>query len=585
MFFRRLFRISSSLLFALVNCSAPSNFFSEQPDGGSGETSRGMAGAANGGASGRAVESNTGGQKTAPTTAESAAGDGAHDGLAGASGGASTQGQGGTDASAVTAGAGQGGTDFQSTDGGEGETASTASWPLLNGVEWADTQGNPIQAHGGSVLAVGRYYYWFGERRNTQGTFAAIAAYRSLDLVRWEFVNDVLRDTSDPTLHGAMIRQPQVVLNVATGKYVMWMHWENGSDSGQARAAVAISGSVAGDYAYQGSFRPFAESGVMDHSLPGYMSRDCSLFVDDDQTGYFLSASNDDADLNLYQLSSDYSKVERRLAVLFAGQHRTAPVLFKRNSIYFLLSAGGANWSPNQTRYAASDALASGWSGMSDIGDATSFYSRPSFVLSIQHGGKSSYLYMGDRWALAWGGSAADSTYVWQPIAFPADRGMSMSWGNTLLIDASSASISATTHSFQIINVKSGAAMEVSGTSLVRGAGIVQNPQTSAPNQIWDLNYNGSGYFRVTNVQSKKLLDVSDELLGDGAKLQLWDDHNGDNQLWLIVDLGAGKFKLKNKLSGKFLSVAGASTANGAALEQRQSVSGEEQQWRFVPTP
>src|SRR3954469_6917662 len=105
MFFRRLFRISSSLLFALVSCSAPSNFFSEQPEGGSGETSRGMAGAANGGTSGRAVESNTGGQKTAPTTAESAAGDGAHDGPAGASGGASTQGQGGTDASAVTAGA------------------------------------------------------------------------------------------------------------------------------------------------------------------------------------------------------------------------------------------------------------------------------------------------------------------------------------------------------------------------------------------------------------------------------------------------------------------------------------------------
>src|SRR4051812_7964754 len=244
MFFRRLFRISSSLLFALVNCSAPSNFFSERTEDGSGETGRSMAGAASGGASGSAIESNTGGQKTTQTPPEMAAGDGAHEGIAGAS----TQGQGGTDLSAATGGAAQAGMDAGMADGGEGETLSPASWPLLNGVEWADTQGVPIQAHGGSVLAVGRYYYWFGERRNAQGTFAAISAYRSLDLIRWEFVNDVLRDTSDPTLHGAIIRQPQVVLNAATGKYVMWMHWENGSDSSQARAATALSDEVAGDY-------------------------------------------------------------------------------------------------------------------------------------------------------------------------------------------------------------------------------------------------------------------------------------------------------------------------------------------------
>jgi hypothetical protein len=54
----------------------------------------------------------------------------------------------------------------------------------------------------------------------------------------------------------------------------MWMRWENGVNYGEARAAVASSATVDGNYTYHGSFRPLANTGVVDHGKPGYMSRD-----------------------------------------------------------------------------------------------------------------------------------------------------------------------------------------------------------------------------------------------------------------------------------------------------------------------
>ena len=39
-----------------------------------------------------------------------------------------------------------------------------------------------MHAHGGGVIKVGEYYYWFGENRNADNTFRYVSAYRSTDL-------------------------------------------------------------------------------------------------------------------------------------------------------------------------------------------------------------------------------------------------------------------------------------------------------------------------------------------------------------------------------------------------------------------
>ncbi|WP_437627800.1 RICIN domain-containing protein [Sorangium sp. So ce1151] len=454
--------------------------------------------------------------------------------------------------------------------------------PLVNGIQWADTSGKPIQAHGGGVIKVGSYYYWFGENRNPDGTFYAVSCYRSADLRRWEFRNHVLTMDSDQDLDPANIERPKVVYNESTGEFVMWMHWENGVNYGEARAAVASSSTVDGDYRYHGSFRPLADSGVSDHGKRGYMSRDCGLFVDDDKKAYFISASNENYDLNLYELTPDYLAIERLTAVLFPGGHREAPALFKRNGTYFLLTSGATGWSPNQAKYATSRALGAGWSAMTNVADGTTYHSQSTYVLPVQGSAGTAYLYMGDRWAGAWSGRVNDSTYVWQPISFPSDTTMSMSWNNTLTIDTAAGTGTGATNNFKLVNRHSGKVMEVAGASSEDGAAVVQNPDSGGDNQKWSLNYNGSGYFRLTNVESGKVLDVPDESTSDGIALKQWANHDGDNQAWLLIDVGGGDVQMRNKNSGKLIGVVQGSTDDAAAVEQRSSSGGEEQRWELV---
>ncbi|HKO50192.1 MAG TPA: RICIN domain-containing protein, partial [Polyangiaceae bacterium] len=432
------------------------------------------------------------------------------------------------------------------------------------------------------MIKVADYYYWFGENRNPNGSFYAVSSYRSRDLRNWEFRKDVLRSTSHAELSPANIERPKVVYNAATGKYVMWMHWENGVDYGEARAAVATSSSVDGDYTYQGSFRPLSASGVTDHGKPGYMSRDCGLFVDDDQKAYFISATNENYDLNLYLLTPDYLKVDKLAAVLFKGGHREAPVLFKRNDTYFLLTSGATGWDPNQASYATASSLTGSWSALKNVGDGNTFYSQSTYVLPVQGSAGTAYLYLGDRWAGAWSGRVNDSTYVWQPIAFSSATSMSMSWNNTLSIDAGAGTIGAATRNFQFVNAKSGKALEVEGASSADGASIIQSPSSSATNQQWGLKYDGAGYFRISNVASSKVLDVPDESTADGVKLKQWKNTDGDNQAWLLIDVGAGLFQIRNKHSNKLVGVVDGASADGAAVEQRSAGTGDEQRWRLV---
>jgi hypothetical protein len=117
--------------------------------------------------------------------------------------------------------------------------AQAAPQTVTNGTQFKDTSGSPLHAHGGGVLKVGTYYYWFGEHRNADNTFRYVDAYRSTDLKNWEFRNHVLTEASAPELATANIERPKVMYNASTGKFVMWMHKENGTDYSEARASTA----------------------------------------------------------------------------------------------------------------------------------------------------------------------------------------------------------------------------------------------------------------------------------------------------------------------------------------------------------
>ncbi|MGO4936083.1 family 43 glycosylhydrolase [Fundicoccus sp. Sow4_H7] len=263
-----------------------------------------------------------------------------------------------------------------------------------NGSLWKDQEDNPIHAHGGFIIKYREYYYWYGEDRRDN---YYVSCYRSKNLVDWEFRNHCL--TSDSPTMGYRVRtkiqlinddgnkvnieRPKVLFNEKTKKFVMWAHFENGRNYNDAAIAIATCDTPDGDFVYHGHFNPF-----------GYMSRDCTLFKDDDGTAYFISAARDNADLHIYKLSDDYMNVEKLVHKLWQGEYREAPAVIKVNEEYLMITSFCTGWDPNQAKYSTAKSIEGNWSTLKDIGDETTFDSQASFLMKID----GAVIYFGDRW-------------------------------------------------------------------------------------------------------------------------------------------------------------------------------------------
>ncbi len=282
---------------------------------------------------------------------------------------------------------------------------------LKNGKLWHDIDGNPIHAHGGYIIFHDGWYYWYGEDRRDR---YYVSCYRSQNLADWEFRNHIL--TMDSEMKPCRVRtklrlqsedggkvnleRPKVLYNAQTRKFILWAHFENGRDYTEAAAAIASCDAPDGDFIYHGHFNPY-----------GYMSRDCTLFQDDDGTAYFISAARDNADLHIYRLTDDYMNVEALVHRLWQGEYREAPAVTKIGGIYYMLTSFCTGWEPNQSKYASAESIEGRWSVLTEIGDETTYQSQPAFLL--QKDGR--VLYFGDRWG-GDGEKYFTSSYVIYPL-------------------------------------------------------------------------------------------------------------------------------------------------------------------------
>lgn len=310
-----------------------------------------------------------------------------------------------------------------------------------NGATWYDTQGNVLHAHGGYIIQHEGVYYWYGENRLDN---IYVDCYASTDLVNWEFRNHVLT-TDSPTEKSRVradlnlrradggkvnIERPKVLYCKKTGKFVMWMHYENGVDYLCAAAAVATCDTPDGDFVYHGSFNPY-----------GQMARDCTLFRDGDRD-YFMAAARDNADMNIYRLQDDLMNVEKWVASSWSGEYREAPAVVKKDDTYYCLSSFCTGWKPNQGKYAYTKNFEDGFGRMDLIGDETTYRSQPAFILKIEGTEETSYIYVGDRWAGGYGAPYHDSRYLWFPLLFKEDGSVEMVECDYLDIDVKTGKMS-----------------------------------------------------------------------------------------------------------------------------------------------
>ncbi|MEU3478392.1 glycosyl hydrolase family 95 catalytic domain-containing protein [Streptomyces sp. NPDC033754] len=161
------------------------------------------------------------------------------------------------------------------------------------------------------------------------------------------------------------------------------------------------------------------------------------------------------------------------------------------------------------------------------------------------------------------------------------------SWSKTVTIPSSGAVTVAPPAQytvFQLVNRKSGRAIDVPGAATSAGTGLIQYTPGSAANQRFRFVPVGGGLHEILTTHGATPLawDVSGGTAAEGAKLVQWHPTHATNQQWRITDSGDGHVTLTCARSGKVLGVTGGSTADGATIEQQTADGGTGQQWRRV---
>ena len=149
--------------------------------------------------------------------------------------------------------------------------------------------------------------------------------------------------------------------NEKTGKVVLSAHYE---DQGGYTAAKIFLAQI--------TPKGGIEVGTMERPL-GYDSRDQALFIDDDGTGYLLSATNMNSDINIYKLDETWTRPVALVNTICKGQHRETPSIIKKDGEYYFFSSKASGWYPSQAMYASAEKLDGVWTSLREIGNNSTF--------------------------------------------------------------------------------------------------------------------------------------------------------------------------------------------------------------------
>src|SRR4029079_9142214 len=172
-----------------------------------------------------------------------------------------------------------------------------------------------------------------------------------------------------------------------------------------AHAGVAVSDNPAGPYKYLGSVQP-----------NGQMSRDMTLFKDDDNKAYLIYSSENNNTMHVCLLSDDYLSPTKTWSRILVDRNRDAPALFKNKGKYYLVTSACTGWSPNAASYAVAAQPLGPWKEYDNPctgeGAETTFQSQSTFVLPVK-AKTGEYIFMADKWNKL---DLENSKYVWLPL-------------------------------------------------------------------------------------------------------------------------------------------------------------------------
>lgn len=300
---------------------------------------------------------------------------------------------------------------------------------MKNGQIWQDIEGNDIQAHGGCIINHDGIYYWYGEHKgvdNRPGTrevdMIGVSCYSSEDLSSWKYEGLVLeaeKEDPDGMLHpSCVLERPKVVYNKKNDNFVLWFHYDSPNRK-FAGVGIAVSDTPTGKFRLLGIKRP-----------NGRDSRDMTVYIDDDGTGYLFSSSDANATMLVSRLNEDYTDVDGFFVSTLIDQYREAPAILKKNGKYYSITSGCTGWAPNTALVAESKFPMGKWLLTHDPcrGENAhiTFFGQSTYIF----GDKGKYYLMLDHWHSK---DLKTSGYSILPIEFTENGTLTVPWSDEFL--------------------------------------------------------------------------------------------------------------------------------------------------------
>ena len=152
------------------------------------------------------------------------------------------------------------------------------------------------------------------------------------------------------------------------------------------------------------------------------MSRDMTVFVDDDGKAYHIHSSEENLTLHISELTDDYLSFTGKWDQIFPGEHNEAPAICKYNGKYYMITSGCTGWTPNAARSAVANSIWGPWESLGNPckgKDAeTTFQSQSTYIIKVD-GTKDGYIFMADRWVPR---NPIDGSYIWLPLVFENNK-------------------------------------------------------------------------------------------------------------------------------------------------------------------
>ena len=268
---------------------------------------------------------------------------------------------------------------------------------------WLDNNDKPIQAHGGSIIAIsdalGDTFYWYGENKEfTDGKNGieswGIRFYSSRDLYNWTDLGALIppdqSNPDSPLSPKIFPERPHILFNPNTGKFVCWIKIRG---RGPQFRTVLVADRITGPYQLvHADIRP-----------AGMPAGDFDLVQDEQSGKAYMYFEHEHKEVVCVELTADYLGYTDNFTRHLPGtppNTREGIACFQRKGKLYLTSSGMTGYFPNPS----SVAVANGYHGpFTDLGPLyrndrteTSFGSQISDIFRVP--GKDLYIALADRW-------------------------------------------------------------------------------------------------------------------------------------------------------------------------------------------